>query len=253
MSDHVKIVTRDTCLEIHLDRPEKKNAITGAMYAAMVEAMTGAEADGGIRSILFAGAGETFSSGNDLQDFLTTPLDDKSPVLAFLKAISTTSKVMIAAIQGPCVGIGATLLLHCDHVVAAESAALQFSFIKMALVPEAASSLLLPRAVGRLKATELFLLGDALPAREALAHGLVSRVVANGDQLDTARAFAARLAALPPKALATTRALLRSESTAVAARMAEENIKFAESLRAPEFKEAVSAFMQKRAPDFGKG
>ena len=253
MSEYIEIVTRGTSVEIHIDRPGKKNALTGAMYAAMAGAMAAAEANPAVRSILFAGKGEAFCAGNDLQDFLTSPLDETSPVLRFLAALTKNTKALIAAVQGHCVGIGATLLLHCDHVVAAETAGLQFNFVKIALVPEAASSLLLPRAAGRLKAAEIMLLGDPVPAREALAIGLVSKVVANGEQLEAARAFADRLSAHAPQALRATRALLRSETEGMAARMAEENAVFRNQLRSAEFKECVAAFMQKRPPDFAKG
>lgn len=252
MAQNVEIVRRGASLEIHLDRPEKKNAVTGAMYAAMAEAMFAAEAQADVVSIMFAGRGDGFCAGNDLADFLSTPMTADAPVLAFLKAISTTSKVMIAAVQGPCVGIGATLLLHCDHVVAAPSARLAFNFVKMALVPEAGSSLLLPRAVGRLKAAELMLLGEPVLADEALRLGLVSRVVGEGEQLEAARAFAERLEALPPDALMATRRLLNASSRTVEARIAEEVGVFGKQLKSPEFKEAVAAFMQKRPPNFKK-
>ena len=253
MSEFVEIVMRGPSLEIILDRTDKKNAITGDMYATMARAIFAAESDPDVVSILFAGRGAAFCAGNDLQDFLSTPMNANSPVLSFLKAISTTSKVMIAAVQGPCVGIGATLLLHCDHVVAAPSASLGFNFVKIALVPEAGSSLLLPRAVGRLKAAELMLLGEPVAAAEALRLGLVSRVVGEGEQLDAARAFADKLEALPPEALMATRRLLNSSSRTVEARIAEEVGVFGRQLKSPEFKEAVSAFMQKRAPNFKKG
>ena len=252
MSEFVEIVRRGASLEIVLDRADKKNAITGDMYAAMARAIFTAESEPDVVSIVFAGRGAGFCSGNDLQDFLSSPMNETSPVLSFLKAISTTSKVMIAAIQGPCVGIGATLLLHCDHVVAASSASLAFSFVKMALVPEAGSSLLLPRAVGRLKAAELLLLGDPVAADEALRLGLVSRVVGEGEQLAAARAFADRLEALPPEALRATRRLLSADTRTVEARIAEEVGVFGKQLKSPEFKEAVAAFMQKRPPNFKK-
>ena len=250
MSEHVVISPRGTSLEIALNRPDKKNAITSAMYAAMVEAMVIAESDNAIRAFVFSGHGPAFSSGNDLQDFLSQPMNEKSPVLRFLHAISTTRKVMIAAVQGPCVGIGATLLLHCDHVVAAPSASLQFNFVRIALVPEAGSSLLLPRAVGRLKAAELMLTGDPVPAGEALALGLVSRVTAEGEQLAAARAFADKLAKLPPEALRLTRRLLLEDGQNLQSRMEEEVQVFGKQLASPEFKEAVSAFLQKREPKF---
>lgn len=253
MSEHVEIAARGSCLEIHLNRPDKKNAITNAMYAAMADAMTAAAANPAVRSIVFAGHGASFCSGNDLQDFLQAPpKNPSSPVLRFLDCIAATPKVMIAAVHGHCVGIGATLLLHCDYVAADPTTSLQYSFVKMALVPEAGSSLLLPRAVGRLKAAELLLLGDKIPAGEALSLGLVSRVTAEGDQLTAARAFAARLDALPPEAIAATRKLLNADRQTVSARMAEEITAFQHRLASSEFREAVEAFMQKRAPNFAK-
>ena len=251
MTGSVDIVTKDHVLEIHLNRPDKKNAVTAEMYAAMADAIATAGADPGICAVLFAGRGETFCAGNDLNDFLSNPITAGSPVLRFLNAIATWETVMIAAIQGSCVGIGATLLLHCDYVVATDTASLQFNFVKIALVPEAASSLLLPRAVGRLKAAELMLLGEPLAAFEAHALGLISDVVEDGDCLGKARSFAARLSALPPEAVRATRKLLRSETEGIVARMAEENAVFAQRLCSPEFKEAVSAFLQKRKPNFG--
>ena len=247
MSEHVIISRRGTSLEIGLNRAEKKNAITGAMYRLMADAVEAARADREVQSIVFSGHGLGFCAGNDLGDFLSSPMDETSPVLAFLKAISTTDKVMIAAIQGPCVGIGATLLLHCDYVAAAPSAAISFAFVKMALVPEAASSLLLARTVGRLKAAELLLVGDPIGAAEALSLGLASRVCEEGAQLEAARAFADRLRGLPSEALAATRRLLIADSCTVSARMADELVVFKAQLASSEFRGAVAAFMQKRA------
>ena len=163
-SEPVVIEVRDHVVEIRLNRPDKKNAVTSAMYAAIAAAIEQAGSDKAIRAILFSGAGDAFCAGNDLNDFLSKPMTAESPVLRFLAAIAATPVVMIAAVQGACVGIGATLLLHCDHVVAAATTTLQYNFVKIALVPEAASSLLLPRAVGRLKAAELMLLGEPVEA-----------------------------------------------------------------------------------------
>lgn len=251
MSQHVEIVQGASWVELHLNRADKKNALTGDMYAALAAALVAADADPNVRAVILAGRGPAFCAGNDLQDFLTTPLDHNSPVFAFLRAIASARKPLIAAIQGSAVGVGATMLLHCDYVVAAPSAALQFSFAKMALVPEAASSLLLPRAVGHLKASQLMLLGDPVTADEALRLGLVNAVVAEGEQLDGARAFASRIAALPPQAVAMTKRLLKSETTGVAERMGEEAVVFGAQLKSAEFKEAVAAFMEKRAPKWG--
>jgi enoyl-CoA hydratase/carnithine racemase len=246
MSEHVIVSQRGASLEIALNRADKKNAITGAMYRVMADAIVATRSERDVRSIVFSGHGAGFCAGNDLSDFLSSRMDETSPVLAFLNAISTTDKVMIAAIQGPCVGIGATLLLHCDHVIAAPSAVIAFAFVKMALVPEAASSLLLARTVGRLKAAELLLVGDPVGAAEAHALGLVSRVCEEGGQLAAARAFADRLEGLPAEALAATRRLLTADSGTVSARMAEELAVFKAQLTSAEFRKAVEAFMQTR-------
>ncbi|MBV9078869.1 MAG: enoyl-CoA hydratase/isomerase family protein [Methylobacteriaceae bacterium] len=253
MSDHVEIVRDGARLEIHLNRPDKKNALTGAMYAAVAEGLASAEREPGVLAVILAGRGQAFCAGNDLADFMANPPSgDDSPVARFLRAISTATKAVVAAVQGPAVGVGATMLLHCDHVVASEEASLQFPFARLALVPEAASSLLLPRVVGPLAAAELMLTGDPLPAAEAKRLGLVSRVVPSGEALAGARAFAARLEGLPPEALRETKRLLRATSQDVATRMAEENALFRRQLGSAEFAEAARAFLEKRKPVFAR-
>lgn len=251
MTDLVLVERHGSRLDIILNRADRKNAVTGVMYTAMAEALVEAENDASVLSVVIAAHGSTFCAGNDLLDFqMNPPTGSESPVSRFLHAISTSSKVMIAAVQGAAVGVGATLLLHCDHVVAAEDAALHFAFVKMALVPEAASSLLLPRAVGHLKAAELMFTSEPMPAPEALAARLVSRVVPTGTQLKEALAFVAKLDGAPPEALRATKRLLRSDSSVVADRMAEEGQVFRRQLSSPEFGEAVRAFMEKRKPEF---
>jgi enoyl-CoA hydratase/carnithine racemase len=231
-------------LEIHLARPEKRNALTAAMYATLADAFVAAEAEDDIRSVLLAGRGDAFCAGNDLHDFLQAPaISEISPVLRFLQAISTSTKVVIAAIQGPAVGIGATMLLHCDHVVAASDSVLRFPFAAMGLVPEAASSLLLPAAIGHLKAAELLFTGDPLGAKEAQKLGLVSRVVLTGEQLDAARGFAGKLEKTPSHALRATKKLLRSRTSGVAERIAEESAVFRERLASPEFRAIARQFL----------
>lgn len=250
MTDLVTVSRRGNTVEIELNRPDKKNAITSQMYATMADAIEHAEADASVRSVLLSGAGSAFSAGNDLQDFLAGSMDDNPPVLRFLRALSVASVPIVAAVQGPAVGIGATMLLHCEHVVAADDAVLQFPFVSMALVPEAGSSLLLPRVTGYLKAAEILLTGEKLDAERAAALGLVSRVVPAGEQLEAARQFTDGLAGQPPAAVRLTKKLLRDDTAGLDARIETELVLFKERLASPEFVEAVTAFMQKRPPNF---
>ncbi|MGB9374108.1 MAG: enoyl-CoA hydratase [Jiangellales bacterium] len=250
MTDLVSVARHGTTVEIELNRPAKKNALTSEMYAVLADAVEQAEADVSVRSVLISGAGSAFSAGNDLQDFLTGSMEDEPPVLRFLRALSSASVPLVAAIQGPAVGIGATMLLHSEHVVAADDAVLQFPFVNMALVPEAGSSLLLPRVTGYLRAAEILLTGQKLDARRALDLGLVSRVVPVGEQVRAAREFTDGLAGQPPAAVRLTKRLLRDDTAGLDARIGTELVLFKERLQSPEFVEAVTAFMQKRAPVF---
>jgi enoyl-CoA hydratase/carnithine racemase len=250
MTDLVSVARHGTTVEIELTRPAKKNALTSEMYAVLADAVEQAEADVSVRSVLISGAGSAFSAGNDLQDFLTGSMEDEPPVLRFLRALSSASVPLVAAIQGPAVGIGATMLLHCEHVVAAEDAVLQFPFVSMALVPEAGSSLLLPRVTGYLRAAEILLTGKKLEATRALDLGLVSRVVPVGEQVRAAREFTDGLAGQPPAAVRLAKRLLRDDTAGLDARIGTELVLFKERLQSPEFVEAVTAFMEKRAPIF---
>jgi enoyl-CoA hydratase/carnithine racemase len=250
MSEHVVITRRDSSVEILLDRPAKKNALSSTMYGALAAAMREAAADPSVTSVLLHGAGSAFTAGNDLQDFVTNPPTEGSPVLQFLDALATNPVPLVTAVHGPTVGIGATLLLHCDYVAAAESTQLIFPFVNLALIPEAASSLLLPRAVGYLRASEILLTGDPVDARRALDLGLVSRVTDEGEQLAAARAFADRLDGKAPEAVRVTKQLLKDDTAGVHERLAAELRLFTERLGSPEFIEAASAFLQKREPDF---
>jgi enoyl-CoA hydratase/carnithine racemase len=250
MTDLVNVARDGNTVRIELNRPEKKNAITSDMYAAMADAVEQAEADTSVRSVLISGAGSAFSSGNDLQDFLAGSMDGEPPVLRFLQAIASASVPLVAAVQGPAVGIGATMLLHCEHVVAAEDAVLQFPFVSMALVPEAGSSLLLPRVTGYLRAAQILLTGEKLDAMRSLELGLVSRVVPVGEQVGAAREFTDGLSGQPPTSVRMTKKLLRDDTAGLRGRIATEIELFTERLRSPEFVEAVTAFMQKREPNF---
>ena len=249
MTGHIAVGAEDGVLEIRFNRPDKKNAITGAMYSALADALAVADADPAIRAVLFSGAGDAFTAGNDLEDFLAdTPDGGDSPVWRFLQAVATARKVLVAAVHGPAVGVGTTMLLHCDLVYAGRSARLALPFVKLGLVPEAASSLLLPRLAGHQRAAEMLLLGEPFDAATALSLGLVNRVVEDADLLATARAAAAAVAALPPDAVQQSKALLKGNTPEVLARMAEEARLFRDRLRSAEFRQAASAFLRKRPP-----
>ena len=246
MSDQVIVSSSDGVCEIQLNRPEKRNAITQAMYGALVEALNEARADDSVRVVLFSGAGASFTAGNDLNDFVNADLGDENNAVRFLRLLPAFRKVLVAAVHGQTVGIGVTMLLHCDLVVAASSTQMTMPFVKLGLVPEAGSSLLLPRAIGHHRAAELLLLGKPFDAAAGFEMGLVNRVVEDKALMDEARNLARAVAAQPPSALLTTKRLLRSETGTVSARVEEELEAFREQLGSAEFKAAAQAF-------FGKG
>jgi len=253
MTSLVQVTSNGAVIEITLNRPEKKNAITLAMYEAMAAALRTAEAEAGTRCVILTATGDTFTSGNDLRDFVEAPPKDESaPVNRFLDALASSEKVLIAAVNGPAVGIGTTLLLHCDLVLAARTATFQLPFVNLALVPEAASSLLLARVVGHPRAMELLLLGDAIDASTAATYGLLNRVVDAAELMPQARALAERIAFKAPMALRLTKRLAKSETMTVRARMEEESAVFRDRLTSPELKEAVRAFFEQRPPEFDR-
>jgi enoyl-CoA hydratase/carnithine racemase len=248
----IKTESRERVTTIELARVDKKNALTAAMYAAMSGALTAAEADPGVRVILIHGTRDCFTAGNDLKDFLEGPAG-ASEALRFISTLSKVGKPVVAAVGGPAVGIGTTLLLHCDLVYAAPGARFQLPFVPLGLVPEGASSLLLPRVAGYQRAAELLLLGQAFPADKALAAGIVTEIVPEEALLARARAAAAAIAALPPASVRLTKQLMKQPiAAAVAAQMAEEARLFAERLQSGEAKEAMTAFLEKRKPDFSR-
>lgn len=242
-------------LTIEFNRPEKKNAITSAMYQMMADALRQAETDPAVRAILITGKPDVFTAGNDLEDFMknsSAQVGDR-PVAQFMRNLSGATKPVVAAVAGNAVGIGTTLLMHCDLVYAADNAKFAMPFTQLGLCPEFASSLLFPAMVGYQRAAEKLLLGEAFLAEEALEMGLVSRVMPADDLIPFARGQANKLAALPASSLRVTKNLLKSAQTqAVQARMQEENRHFGEMLGAPEAKEAFTAFFEKRRPDFTK-
>ena len=252
MTEHIITEIRDRVLRIELCRAEKRNAITVAMYEAMAAAMQRAADDTLVRVILIHGQPGVFTSGNDISDFLNHPPEGKqSPVFRFLTLISRADKPIVAAITGPAVGIGTTMLLHCDYVVAGESAQLSVPFVNLGLCPEGGSSMLLPLAVGHLRAAELLLFGEPIGARLACEWGLVNSVVADYQAIPQAQARAQALAAKPPTALRASKSLLKRRlATPVLHTMEEEGVTFAKLLGSAEAKEALSAFVAKRRPDF---
>lgn len=254
MTAHVTVSRDAGILTIRFDRADKKNAITVAMYDAMARALTEAERDDAVRVVLFTAAGDTFTAGNDLGDFMSKPpVGADSPVMQFLLAISSATKPLVAAVDGPAVGVGLTMLLHCDLVFASERASLRAPFVDLGLVPEAASSLLLPRTIGHQRAAQLLMLVDPLSAADAHGLGLVNAVVPAAELAAVARRACERLAAKPPRALKLTKALLKEvQHATVPERLAHEGALFAAQLGSAEVREAISAFFQKRTPDFSK-
>lgn len=235
-------------------RVERKNSISTAMYAALADALNAAASDAAVRVAVIQGHETVFCAGNDIEDFLRQPpAGPDAPVFRFLRALATFPKPLVAAVCGPAVGIGTTLLLHCDLVYAGDNAAFSLPFVNLGLCPEAASSLLLPQLAGAQRAAQALLLGEPFTAEDALEMGLVNRVVPPTECNALAQAQAARLAAKPLPSLLATKQLLKGEQqAAVLRRMEEEGALFARMLHQPAAKEAMTAFMEKRAPDFSK-
>jgi enoyl-CoA hydratase/carnithine racemase len=254
MTSHIRCTKDDRIMRIEIDRPEKKNALTATMYQAMADALRAAEADPAVRVVMLHGRPDCFSAGNDLKDFLEHPHEgDDTPVSQFLRAIASAPKPLVAAVGGPVVGVGTTLLLHCDFVYATPEARFQLPFTPLGLVPEAGSSLLLPLAAGYQRAAELLLLGRPFDAHKAREAGIVTGIVPKAEVLDVALDTARALAALPPESVRLSKALLKKQwRDAVAERMAEESAIFRQRLRSPEAREAFSAFLEKRTADFSR-
>lgn len=241
-------------LTITLQRPEKKNALTLAMYSALTDLFQQGDKDASVRAMLIHGAGDGFTAGNDLKDFLAAPpADDSSPVIRFLKHLSEIQKPLIAAVHGAAVGIGTTLLLHCDLAYAAESSRFQMPFVNLGLCPEAASTYLLPLMAGHRRASELLLLGEPFSAETAQEVGLINQVLPDAEVLAVARQAAEKLAAKPPRSILTSKRLLKQHTRdKVRQTIAEEADTFCKMLRSPEAQEALNAFFEKRKPDFSR-
>jgi len=239
---------------ITLNRIDKKNSITSAMYAAMADALDAAATDAAVYAVVIQGHESIFSAGNDIADFLNgSSLAQDSPVFRFLRGISSFPKPLVAAVCGPAVGVGTTMLLHCDLVYAGDNAAFSMPFVNLGVCPEAGSSLLAPQLMGYARAAEALLLGEPFTAESALEMGLVNRIVPPSQANALAQRQAQKLAAKPLSSLLETKRLLKkSQTDPLTERMAEELASFSRMLREPAAREAFSAFMEKRKPDFSK-
>ena len=251
MSD-ILVHTEAGVTTLTFNRPDKKNSITAAMYAALADALAVAEADASVRCVVFQGNETTFSAGNDIGDFLNNPpATGDSPVFRFLRGIASFPKPAIAAVCGPAVGIGTTLLLHCDLVYAGDNAAFSMPFVNLGLCPEAASSLLVPQMLGYHRAAEALLLGEPFMAEAALEVGLVNRVLPPTEAASYAHSVAHKLAQKPMVSLIETKRLMKqAQQPAVLDTIDREAESFARLLRAPAAKEAFGAFMERRKPNF---
>jgi len=253
MTEHIRVMRDGPVLEITFARPDKKNAISNAMYRAATQALNDAQKNDAIRVVLFGSEGDAFTAGNDLADFASTAEGKHDALQAhgFLQALVNADKPIVAAVSGLAVGVGTTMLLHCDLVYVAESAKLTTPFVNLALVPEAASSMLLPGRIGHVRAFAMFALGEGLSGPEAFALGLANKVLPKDEVLRAAREAARTLATRPLGAIVATKKLMRDRERMLA-RIDEEGAIFAARLQTAEAREAFRAFAERRQPDFTK-
>ncbi|MFN9745571.1 MAG: enoyl-CoA hydratase [Betaproteobacteria bacterium] len=254
----IKTATIDGVATIEIARPEKKNALTVAMYQAMAEALNAAREDAAVRAVLITGQPGIFTSGNDVEDFLTRPPGQgsdsmDSPVFRFMRALLDCDKPVVAAVTGAAIGIGTTLLLHCDFVYVSDEARLAMPFVALGLVPEYASSLLVPQLMGHRRAAEKLLLGDPFTPEQAVECGIANAVLPAAEVVAHARRVALRFNALPPGAVREAKQLMRApERERLLQTIRTEGEVFGRRLRSPEATEAFQAFLHKRKPDFSR-
>jgi enoyl-CoA hydratase/carnithine racemase len=256
MTEHVIVEKSGGVLTLTMNRPEKKNALTKAMYQALADGIDGAEHDPEVRCVLIQAEGDMFTAGNDLADFAAANAADPSANRAsegnpLLIALGRAKTPLVAAVNGRAVGVGTTMLLHCDLVFVSDDALMTTPFVNLALVPEAASSLTLPGRIGHARAFAMFVLGEAMTAQQAVDWGVANAAVPRDQLRARARAAAEAVASKAPAAVVATKALMR-DPAALAAAMAEEGVIFSAQLKTAEAKEAFAAFAEKRAPDFSK-
>ena len=252
--DLIQTDLQEGILTVTINRPEKKNALNVAMYGALADALQRADADPAIRVVLLCGCGDCFTSGNDIADFVNfPPTGPDSPVLRFLNAMTLAATPIVAAVNGAAIGVGTTLLLHCDLVYAADTALFQMPFVSLGLCPEAGSTLLLPLLMGHQRAAELLLLSESFSAARAEQLGIITAVVPQAELHQTARAKARQLAAQPAAAVRLTKSLLKRPSREQLLETAAFEIScFLERLTSPEAREALRAFIEHRKPDFSQ-
>ena len=249
MSEHIAVKDSGPIRTVRMNRPDKKNALTSSMYDAMAAAIESANNHPGIRCVVIAGGPGAFSTGNDLTEFAQIAASGEGlalPVVHFLHALARTERPLVAAVQGLAVGVGTTMLLHCDHVIAGTNARFSTPFVNLGLVPEAASSLLAPRLMGHRRAFELLVMGRPLDAGAAQACGLVNTVVSPGEVETAAMTAANHIAALPPEAVAASRRLLRGSPDEIVARIDEEVRLFKQRLQSAEAQAAFAAFLNRK-------
>lgn len=250
----ILIDTTEHVMTLTFNRVAKKNSFTAAMYSTLTDALTQAQADEGVRALVIQGHETVFSAGNDISDFLTRPVTSTDmPVFRFLRAISTFSKPIVATVCGPAVGIGTTLLFHCDLVYAGDNAVFSMPFVNLGVCPEAGSSLLAPQRMGYGRAAEALLLGEPFATEAALEMGLVARIVPPSEANALGQRQAHKLASKPTKALATAKRLMKQgQADLLQQRITQEGDLFGELVRQPAAREAFSAFLEKRQPDLSK-
>jgi enoyl-CoA hydratase/carnithine racemase len=250
----IAVDTINGVARIRIARPEKKNAITVAMYQAMADAVAAAHDDASVRAILFCGDKDIFTAGNDLEDFMKNPpAGQDAPVFQFMQALGLSEKPVVAAVNGAAVGIGTTMLMHCDLVYCADNAMFSMPFVSLGLCSEFASSLTIPLAAGYHKAAEKLLLAEPISAEEALDMKIVNRILPPGEVLDYAVRQAERFNGLPPASVRETKRLMKLSWRAMSEKLIVDEAKsFERLLRGAEAKEAFSAFFERRKPDFSR-
>lgn len=253
MSENITTSVQDRIMSIRMDRPEKKNALTRAMYLGMVEALQQADADSDVRVVLISGTQDCFTAGNDLVDFSNARPGESSPAILYLETLIAAKKPVMAAVNGVAVGIGTTMLLHCDLVYAGSGARFQLPFVNLGLCPEAGSSAVLPALMGHHRAAEMLFFGEPFGAETARDLGIVNEVFADAELFSKATIKAQQLAEKPPAALRITKALMKGNTSGdISQAMSRETEQFAALLQGPEAREAMAAFLQRRKPDFSK-